>query len=212
MFTGIITHIAKVSEVITSESRDALLKILVSASQISRKLEIGCSIALNGICLTLIEKVEHGEDFILSFQASEETCQKTNLQNWQKGDLLNCEFALRVGDELGGHMVLGHVDDCAEIIAITEEKESHIFTFAVDMKWRKFVMEKGSIVIDGVSLTVNEIADAIDKFQFQINVIPHTFSNTIFQNYQVGDLVNLEIDTIARYAVNALGETNFLRR
>ena len=208
MFTGIITHIAKIESLTTSKSYDTLLQVSLPTSQIKRKLAIGCSIALNGICLTLVAQKKSTQKTQLSFQASEETREKTNLKNWKIGDLLNTEFALRVGDELGGHMVLGHVDDCAKITEIKKIKGSHRFTFSAEKKWEKFLMPKGSAVIDGVSLTVNEVVSEGKKVNFQINVIPHTLENTGFKGYKIGDLVNLEIDVLARYVAKIAANEN----
>ena len=189
MFTGIITHIGKVEEL---KFNDALLKISVE-KKIDRKLEKGCSIACNGICLTLIAKEKSGKKTFLSFQASEETRTKTTLQNWRKNQKINLEFALRIGDELGGHMVLGHVDGTAKIRTIKPIKNSYEFIF--ETRFMKFIAKKGSVVLDGVSLTVNETG----KNFFSVNIIKHTMTNTTFQNMKIGDLVNLEIDPIARY-------------
>jgi len=195
MFTGIITNLASVESLSQNKSQDLLLKISTNKSKIERKLEIGCSIACNGVCLTLIEKKISGKKVIFSFQASKETCDKTTLKNWQVGQKINLEFAMRMGDEFGGHMVLGHVDATTKIKAIKQVKDSHKFTFLAPKTLIKFISEKGSVTLDGVSLTVNEVI----KNQFSINVIVHTLTNTVFQNAKIGDFVNLEIDAIARY-------------
>jgi len=194
MFTGIITHLGKVESLSFNKKNDLLLKISTN-KKISRKLEIGCSIACNGICLTLIEKKLSGAKIIFAFQASEETCSKTNLKNWSVGQLINLEFALRFGDELGGHLVSGHVDGVAKITAIKSIKTSHRFTFETKKELMKFITEKGSVTLDGISLTVNEVK----KNSFSINAISHTLKNTNLQNAKIGDSINLEIDTIARY-------------
>jgi riboflavin synthase len=204
MFTGIITHITKIEAITLNKSHDVLLEVSLPSKQITRKLVMGCSIALNGICLTLIAQKKLAAKTLLSFQASEETCSKTNLRNWKKGDEVNLEFALRMGDELGGHMVLGHVDDCAKITEIRKIKGSRCFVLSVQKKWEKFLMAKGSVVLDGVSLTVNEVFSDKKIVNFQVNIIPHTFENTGFKGYKIGDLVNLEIDVLARYAINSL--------
>jgi riboflavin synthase len=196
MFTGIITHLGLIEEIIEKPSCDLLLKISTDKNKVERKLENGCSIACNGICLTLIEKEIQGEKIIFSFEASKETCDKTTLKNWKVAQKINLEFALRAGDELGGHLVSGHVDGLAKIIAIKNINASHQFTFEALKDLMKFIAQKGSATIDGVSLTVNDV----EKNSFHINVISHTFKNTIFQNYKIGDSANLEIDIIARYA------------
>ncbi len=200
MFTGIITNLANVESLNRNKSQDLLLKISTDKSKIERKLEIGCSIACNGVCLTLIEKKIAGKKIIFSFQASNETCDKTTLKNWQIGKEINLEFAMRMGDEFGGHMVLGHVDATAQIKAIKRIKDSHKFTFSAPKNLMKFIAAKGSVTLDGTSLTVNEV----EKNQFSINAIEHTLKNTAFKNSQIGDLVNLEIDAIARYVSNLI--------
>lgn len=192
MFTGIITHLGKISELKKNPKKDLLLKISV-VGKINRKLAIGCSIACNGICLTLIEQKKS----LLSFQASRETCEKTTLENWKIGEEINLEFALRAGDELGGHMVLGHVDGTAKILAIQPIKDSKKFTFSTKKELMKFIAEKGSVTLNGASLTVNEVK----KNSFSVNLIPHTIANTAFKNSAVNDFVNLEIDVIARYVL-----------
>lgn len=195
MFTGIITNIGKVEALDFNTKKDLLLKISTDKNKISRQLEIGCSIASNGICLTLISKKISGKKIIFSFQASNETCKKTNLKNWKIAEEINLEFALRLGDELGGHMVLGHVDDLAKIKKITKIKESHEFIFETKKELMKFIASKGSVTLNGVSLTTNEVKGN----SFSVNIIPHTIANTNFKNAKIGDLVNLEIDPIARY-------------
>ncbi len=195
MFTGIITNIGAVEELEFGAKKDLLVKISTKKI-IGRKLEIGCSIACNGVCLTLIKKEISQKKTLLNFQASKETLDKTNLKNWQISELVNLEFALRFGDELGGHLVLGHVDGCAKIVAIKKIKDSHKFTFAVkDKNLMKFISPKGSVTLNGTSLTVNEVEDE----NFEVNLIAHTIENTAFKIAKVGDLVNLEIDMMARY-------------
>ncbi len=200
MFTGIITNIGKVEKVKKNESSDLLLEISLPAKSFKRKLEIGCSIACNGICLTLIAKKNLQKEVLLSFQASKETCDKTTISIWKKDQKINLEFALRVGDELGGHMVLGHVDATAKISSIKKIKDSHQFTFLSPKNLMKFISEKGSVTLNGVSLTVNEVK----KNSFSVNIIPHTLKNTSFENAEIKDLVNLEIDAMARYAAKIL--------
>jgi riboflavin synthase len=194
MFTGIITNIAKVENLTYQKKGDLLLEISLD-KKINRKLEIGCSIACNGICLTLISKKIILKKNIFTFAASDETCKKTNLENLKTGDLINLEFALRVGDELGGHMVLGHIDDIVKIKSITKIKDSHKFIFSAKKDLMKFIASKGSITLNGVSLTVNDVANN----NFSVNIIKHTLDNTAFKRAEVGDVINAEIDAIARY-------------
>lgn len=204
MFTGIITHLGQIKSITRDDNKDLLLEILTQ-NTIERTFDIGCSIAINGICLTLTHKAISAVDnhLLLSFQASDETCQKTTLQNWQENQHVNLEFALRMGDELGGHMVLGHVDSVAKISAIKTIKDSHQFSFEAPPHLMKFIVEKGSVTLDGTSLTVNEIKENA----FNVNIIEHTIKNTIFKHAAIGTFVNLEIDALARYTVN-LAEKN----
>jgi riboflavin synthase len=198
MFTGIITQLGKIESLDFNQKKDLLLEIS-SNQKMNRKLEIGCSIACNGICLTLISKKNSSTKTIFAFQASDETCKKTNLKNWKIGEIINLEFALRAGDELGGHMVLGHVDDVAKVKSIKKIKDSHQFIFETKKDLMKFIAPKGSITLNGVSLTVNEVT----KNNFSVNIIKHTLDNTNFLQLKTSDLVNLEIDVIARYIMNA---------
>lgn len=198
MFTGIITHLGKVKTLKNNKEKDFLLEISTKKSAVKRKLELGCSIAINGVCLTLISKKVEKENYVFSFQASKETCTKTTLEKLKIAEIVNLEFALRAGDELGGHMVLGHIDEVGKISAIKKIKDSHQFTFKISKDLMKFVAQKGSIVINGVSLTVNTVS----QDSFAVNIIPHTFKNTNFENLKIGDLVNVEIDAIARYLFN----------
>lgn len=193
MFTGIITHIGIVEELIFSTKKDCLLAISVGG-KILRKLEIGCSIACDGICLTLVKKLQNK----FYFQASEETCAKTALRKWFIGKKINIEFALRVGDEFGGHIVSGHVDGCAKLKAHKAIKDSIAMTFELEKNATnlvKYIATKGSICLNGISLTVNKTT----KKSFTVNVIPHSLNNTNLATIAIGDLVNIEIDLIARY-------------
>ncbi len=194
MFTGIVTNLGIVESLKRNSKKDLLLEISTKKTA-ARKLEIGCSIACNGICLTLVSKKKVGVKNIFAFQASAETLSKTNLKNWQIGDLVNLEFSLRMGDEMGGHIVSGHIDGCAKISKIEPIQDSHRFTFTAEKDLLRFIAKKGSVTLDGVSLTVNEVT----KNSFDVNLIEHTIKNTRFQAAQVGDLVNLEIDLLARY-------------
>ncbi len=199
MFTGIITNLGIVESLSSNKEKDLLIKISTQ-NKLDRKLKIGCSISCNGICLTLIKKEISGKKIIFSFQVSEETCKKTNLKNWKIGELINLEFAMQIGDEFGGHMVLGHIDDCVKIISIKKVKDSFKFTLENKKNIRQFISSKCSVALNGVSLTVNEVKNS----SFSVNIIPHTIKNTSFKNYKVKDLVNIEIDLIARYLKNLI--------
>jgi len=196
MFTGIITHIAKIEEIKFSQKKDCLLVIALQ-QKIARKLEIGCSVACDGICLTLIKKQKNK----LFFQASSETCKKTTLKNWIVGRRINIEFALKIGDEIGGHFVSGHVDGCAKLAAKKPIKDSVEMIFELEKSAQdlsKFIATKGSICLNGISLTINKS----DKKSFSVNLIWHSLKNTNFDEIKVGDLVNVEIDLIARYVAH----------
>ena len=195
MFTGIISHLATLKNLEFNDKKDAILTLEIKKSSLDRKLKIGCSIACNGICLTLISQEIFKNNLLLSFQASQETCNKTTIQNWQINQKTNIEFSMRLNDEFGGHLVSGHVDDITKIIAIKNIKESWKFDFEIPKNLHKFIAPKGSATINGTSLTINEVDDNL----FSINIIKHTMENTNFQYSKVGDLVNFEIDLIARY-------------
>lgn len=195
MFTGIITHLATVKSLTSLSNQDLLITLELLNQNADRNFDIGCSIACNGVCLTLTEKKTE----LLSFQASPETLQKTNIKNWKINDKINLEFALRMGDELGGHLVAGHIDNVAmvkEIKAINQDSWQFLIALPQDLK--KFVAPKGSVVLNGVSLTVNEVFDD----SFGVNIIKHTFDHTNFSHLKIGDLLNLEVDLIARYLAN----------
>jgi riboflavin synthase len=194
MFTGIVTDLGEVRRIVRDQGQDARFEIATHYDLAS--VDIGASIAHNGVCLTVIEK---GADSYI-VQASAETLSKTTLGEWQVGTRVNLERACKVGDELGGHIVSGHVDGVARVVSIRPENESLRFTFEAPAELAKFVAPKGSVALDGVSLTVNEV----DGRQFGINVIPHTQAVTTFGVLREGDRVNMEIDMLARYVARLL--------
>lgn len=187
MFTGIITD---VGEIIELEQRGDL-RARIKTAYDTTGIDLGASIASDGVCLTVISL---GDDWY-DVEISAETVSKTNLASWAEGKLVNLERALKVGDELGGHIVSGHVDGVAEIIKMQDEGDSTRISFRAPAELAKFIAEKGSVTLNGTSLTVNEV----DGNEFGINVIPHTQQVTTWGGAKVGDLVNLEIDTLARY-------------
>ncbi len=194
MFTGIITDVGKVRAL---EKRGDLRARIESGYDMGG-VDIGASIACDGVCLTVVDK---GGDWF-DVDISAETVSKTNLDGWAEGRRVNLERALKVGDELGGHIVSGHVDGLATIVAIRDEGDSTRFTLQAPEALARFVAPKGSVALNGTSLTVNEVEGS----DFGINVIPHTKDATTWGDAVVGDLVNLEIDTLARY-VARLQET-----
>ena len=189
MFTGIITDLGTV--VGATQGAPAAARFRIRTGYDMSGVAIGASISTSGCCLTVVEK---GPDWFEA-DASRETLDKTTLGAWTAGTRVNLERALRAGDELGGHLVSGHVDGVATIASIGSEEGSKRFTIIPPRGLMKFVAVKGSISLDGVSLTVNEVgADS-----FGVNIIPHTQAVTTFGAYRTGDRLNMEIDQLARY-------------
>lgn len=187
MFTGIVTDIGTV----TALEHQGDLTARIATSYDVSGIDIGASIASDGVCLTVVAL---GEDWY-EVSISAETLSKTTLGGWVEGTKVNLERALKVGDELGGHIVSGHVDGVAEVIGMEDEGDSTRIMFRVPDDLAKFIAPKGSVALNGTSLTVNDVQGAI----FGINVIPHTKEVTTWGGIAVGDKVNLEIDTLARY-------------
>ena len=192
MFSGIITDIGRVQKI--TRAGDTRFDIETAF----KNIDIGASIACSGICLTVIETGKNN----FAVQASQETLALTTANAWEEGSELNLERALKMGDELGGHLVSGHVDGIATIADITPEGDSRRFTFETPQELMPFIAPKGSVTLDGTSLTVNEVSER----QFGVNIIPHTLAVTTWGAAQKGDRVNLEIDMLARY-VARLQET-----
>ena len=187
MFTGIITHIGKVQSIL--KQGDWIFTIHVPG--FAQDAAIGASISHGGACLTIIRKSPDG----YNVQVSAETLSKTTLGSWSEGTKVNLERALKVGDELGGHLVTGHVDGLARLVSHQPAGESWKLTFESPVELSRFIAAKGSVTLDGVSLTVNEAKG----HSFSVNIIPHTLGATTLGQLKAGDSVNLEIDIIARY-------------
>lgn len=194
MFTGLVSDLGQLRESTGDEDR----RFRIATSYPLDEVAIGASIACNGCCLSVVEK---GADWF-SVDVSGETLSKTTLGDWQPGQPVNLERALRLGDELGGHLVSGHVDGVAEILEVRPEGESLRFSFRAPEELARYIAPKGSITLDGVSLTVNEVEGAV----FGVNIIPHTAQVTTFGRYQAGDSVNLEIDLLARYVARLMAQ------
>ncbi|MBI4969517.1 MAG: riboflavin synthase [Rhodospirillales bacterium] len=194
MFTGIVTDLGKVRSVTRQPGGEVRFEIATAYP--AEAIPIGASVAHNGVCLTVVER---GPGWFAVF-ASLETLDKTTLGSWKAGAPVNLERPLKVGDELGGHIVSGHVDGVGTVDSIRPEGESKRFLIAVPESLRKFIAPKGSVAVDGVSLTVNEVEGA----RFGVNIIPHTLAVTTFGHYRPGDRVNLEIDMLARYVARLL--------
>lgn len=187
MFTGIITDIGTIKEV--SGTSDKSFKILSQFDLAS--INLGDSIACSGVCLTVTSK----QNGLLHFDVSNETLSKTTLADWNIGAKINLEKALRVGDHIGGHNVSGHVDCTARIASIVKDARSWVIDIEPPKEFMPFLAPKGSVAIDGTSLTINKTTSDI----ISLNIIPHTWENTIISDYHMGNLVNLEVDTMARY-------------
>ncbi|SMY08716.1 riboflavin synthase [Flavimaricola marinus] len=192
MFTGIITDVGE----IVSLTQEGDLRARIGTSYDVKGIDIGASIACDGVCLTVVA-VGTDPRAWFDVQVSAESAGLTNIggNGWFVGKRINLERALRVGDELGGHIVSGHVDGVAELTAMTDEGDSTRMTFRAPEALARFIAAKGSVTLNGTSLTVNEV-DGVD---FGINVIPHTKQVTTWGDVKVGDAINLEIDTMARY-------------
>lgn len=196
MFTGIVTAIGTIHSI---EQRGDL-RMVIGCDNPMESVAIGASISCSGCCLTVVEKgVDEQRGDWFAVDASAETLSKTARGMWDTGRRLNLERALKVGDELGGHIVTGHVDGVGVIEAVEEIGGSHHVAVRVDRALAPFIAAKGSVAVDGVSLTVNAVADDMNGCVFHLNIIPHTWDVTTFAALAVGQSVNIEIDTLARY-------------
>ncbi len=187
MFTGIVTDIGTIAQL----DQQGDLRARITTSYDTAGIDLGASIASDGVCLTVIEL---GADWY-DVQISAETVSKTNVAAWVLGKRVNLERALKVGDELGGHIVSGHVDGVAEVVELLDEGDSTRVTLRAPQALARFIAPKGSVALNGVSLTVNDVQGC----DFGINFIPHTKEVTTWGDVKLGDQVNLEIDTLARY-------------
>ena len=190
MFTGIVTDMG---EIVALDQRGDL-RARIATAYPADSIDIGASIACDGVCLTVIARGSDPRNWF-EVEISAESVSKTNIGGWRPGKRVNLERALRVGDELGGHIVSGHVDGVAEIVALRDEGDSTRFTFRAPASLAGFIAPKGSVALNGTSLTVNEVEGAT----FGVNIIPHTKAVTTWGTARAGDRVNIEIDTLARY-------------
>ena len=191
MFTGIITDVGTVQ--LIAKRGDTTIKIATAYDPAT--MAIGASIACSGPCLTVIAKGGKEGDSWFSVEASAETLSKTTLGTWAPGTRVNLERSLKVGEEIGGHIVSGHVDGVGEVASIKQEGDSIRFNIKAPKQLAKFIAPKGSICLEGTSLTVNEV----DGATFGVNIIPHTAKVTTWGGVKVGDKINIEIDMLARY-------------
>jgi riboflavin synthase len=192
MFTGLVIDVGRIRSIVgTGDCR-----IEIETSYPIDEIAMGASIACSGVCLTAVELI----DGCFAVDASEETWSKTTLGEWKAGRALNLERSLRIGDELGGHLVFGHVDGVAKVVERRVDGDSVRFIFEAPNSLAAYIASKGSVALDGVSLTVNEV----DGNRFGVNVIPHTAEATTFSKLEAGDRVNLEVDMLARYVARQL--------
>lgn len=196
MFTGIVTAIGT----ITKADQRGDLRLRIAAPLDPARIDIGASIACSGVCLTAVDRGGSKGDAWFDVDVSGETVSRTRPGMWDEGTRLNLEPSLRMGDELGGHIVTGHVDNVGEVVFAEEVGDSWKLAIRTRAEMAPFIAEKGSITVDGVSLTVNDVRDRPDKTcDFMLNIIPHTGEVTTLGDLRQGDRVNLEIDVLARY-------------
>jgi riboflavin synthase len=198
MFTGIVTDIG---EVIAVEPRaEGLARLKIACRYDPDTIDTGASIACSGVCLTVVGRGRDGNRGWFAVDAAAETLRVTTIGGWQRGTRVNLERALKVGDELGGHIVAGHADGLAQVLRREDLTDMARFTFRAPAELARFVAPKGSVALDGVSLTVNEAA----QDTFSVLIIPHTLEVTTLAALAVGDTVNLEVDLMARYAARLM--------
>jgi len=191
MFTGIVTDVGTVRK---AEQRGDL-RVVIATGYETATIDLGASIACSGVCLTVVDK---GEDWF-AVDLSAETVSRTAAGLWREGATLNLERSLRMGDELGGHIVTGHVDAVGNVVEAAPEGDSVRITVEVPRNLAPMIAQKGSIALDGVSLTVNTVEDAPESARFSINLIPHTAKETTFGQIAAGRQLNVEVDVLARY-------------
>ena len=188
MFTGLIEGTGKL---VKSEPRGKDMRLSIEASFELEELQIGESIAVDGVCLTVVS----WEGRTFTVDVSQETLSRTTIEQRRPGDEVNLERALRLGDRLGGHLVNGHVDSSARVFSRKKRGDSLVYEFEVDPELARYFIEKGSVAVNGVSLTVNRC----DEKSFEVNIVPHTARVTTMGNLKVGDKVNIEVDVIGKY-------------
>ena len=191
MFTGIITDIGTIERVAPRGDR----RVVIRTAYDMASVDFGASIACSGVCLTVVEK---GPGWF-AVDVSAESQRRTAQGQWREGRRLNLERAMKLGDELGGHIVTGHVDGLGEVARVTPEGDSWEVAFRLPADLAPYVAAKGSVTVDGVSLTVNRVTDGPEGTEFTVNIIPHTQAVTTLGTLAAGDAVNIEIDVLARY-------------
>ena len=199
MFTGLVTDVGKIRK---AEDRNGLRRFEVACGYPIESIEMGASIMHAGVCLTVVDFGEAGEGSWFAVEAVPETLSLTVLGDWEEGSEVNLEQSLKLGQELGGHFVFGHVDGVGEIVSVEPEGQSYRITIRPPAEIAKYFAKKGSAALNGVSLTV---AEALPNGDFQVAIIPHTWEVTTLRELQPGSRVNLEIDMLARYVARMIG-------
>jgi riboflavin synthase len=203
MFTGIISDLGEVLEV--GEKAEGLRRLTIACGYDPDTIDIGASIACSGVCLTVVGRGRTGNRSSFAVDAAAETLRLTTAETWRSGARLNLERALRLGDELGGHMVSGHVDGVAELVAREDLTDMARLTLRVPAALARFIAPKGSVALDGISLTVNEV----EGDTFSVLIIPHTLKVTTLGPLAIGARLNIEVDQMARYAARLLEARQF---
>lgn len=195
MFTGLVTDVGQVRSIERAKDEVSDTRIVIDTSYDMSTVDIGASIACAGVCLTVVDKA----DGWFAADVSDETLSCTSLGDWQVGALVNLERSLKLGDEMGGHIVTGHVDCVGELVVLSEVHGSCKMDISVPISFAHLLVTKGSVCVNGTSLTVNNVEDQKDHTILSINLIPHTQEVTSFKDAKVGQLVNIEFDILARY-------------
>ena len=198
MFSGIVTGLGEIVEV--DEKSDGLRRLVIGCNYDPDSIAVGASIACSGICLTVVERSVRGDRSFFAVDAAAETLRVTSAENWRRGTRINLERSLRLGDELGGHMVSGHVDGIAELVSRDDFLDSASLTLRVPASLSSLIAVKGSVALDGVSLTVNKV----DGEMVSVLIIPHTLQVTTLGRIEPGARLNLEVDQLARYVARLM--------
>ena len=193
MFTGIIDHNGEIIKITKKRNKDISIFVLTKFKP--KNIKLGSSICCNGVCLTVCKIKKLKNKLELSFDVSNETINCTNFSKLKIGSKINLEKSLRMGDEISGHFVFGHVDEVSKLLTIKRIKGSHQLKFSKSKKLSKYIAKKGSIAVDGVSLTIN----SSDSKSFSVNIVPYTWEHTNFNKLKVNSLINVEVDMLARY-------------
>jgi riboflavin synthase len=201
MFTGLVTDVGRVASV---EDANGIRRVTVRSKYRVEQLQMGASVQHSGVCLTLVEFGPDNEGSWWVVEAIPETLSRTTLGSWKPDTFVNLELSLKLGDELGGHLVYGHVDGLGQLAEIRQVGESRVMRVSIPEQLSKFFAEKGSVTIDGVSLTVSAVSAAHGDAWFEVSLIPHTLSVTTLGALKAGDKVNLEVDMLARYVARML--------